>query len=190
MVSHKGTQEIHTKRLALRRFWEEDAPAMFKNWASDPEVTKYLTWQAHPRLEATKALLAAWSKRYETASVYNWAVEWQGELIGNISVTSAQEEHLSCEIGYCFGRAYWGKGFATEALIAVLDFLFGQVGFHRVTAVHDGANVASGRVMRKAGLRFEGTRRQAYRRRNGSYADIQCYALLEGEWRRQSLARR
>ncbi len=90
-----------------------------------------------------------------------------------------QDENLTCEMGYCLGKDYWNKGFATEALVAALDFLFGQVGYHRITAVHDGANVASGRVMRKAGLREEGTRRQAHLRRDGSFADIKCYALLK-----------
>lgn len=189
MIYHKGTQEIQTARLLLRRFREEDAAMMFRNWAGDPDVTRYLTWEAHANPAVTRRLLAQWEKEYEDPGRYNWAIEYQGSLIGNISVVGRQDENLTCEMGYCLGKDYWNKGFATEALVAALDFLFGQVGYHRITAVHDGANVASGRVMRKAGLREEGTRRQAYLRRDGSFADLKCYALLVDDWRRQVLAR-
>ena len=189
MLHHIGTQEIFTARLLLRRFQEEDADMMFLNWANDPDVARYVTWDAHTCPAETRELLTLWKKGYENPNYYNWAIEYQGILIGNLSVVGAQDENLCCEIGYCLGKAYWNKGITTEALIAVLDFLFGQVGYHRITAVHDGANVASGRVMRKAGLREEGTRRQAYIRRDGSFADIKCYALLKDEWRRQVLAR-
>ena len=60
MLNHKGTQKIETERLILRKAKIEDAEAMFRNWANDPEVTKFLTWPVHGSVEITKKLLAGW----------------------------------------------------------------------------------------------------------------------------------
>ena len=64
MLTHKGTQELSTERLTLRRFTAEDAPVMYRNWASDPEVTKFLTWPAHASVEVSEKVLADWLKNY------------------------------------------------------------------------------------------------------------------------------
>ena len=69
-----GTQMIKTERLTLRRFYIEDAQAMYRNWASSREVTKYLPWPAHENLEVTKAVLEDWDRQYETEDFYNWAI--------------------------------------------------------------------------------------------------------------------
>ena len=189
MLHHLGTETLYTPRLILRRFCLEDAAMMYEQWARDPAVTRYMTWDAHRSVADTRDILSAWVPQYAEPAYYNWAVVWQGTVIGGISVTVRKDAQNSCEVGYCLGKAYWNQGIMTEALTAVLDFLFGKVGYHRVSAVHDGANVASGRVMRKAGMREEGTLREAHLRRDGSYADIKCYAILYPEWKRRVLAR-
>ena len=63
-MKHCGTQTLETDRLLLRRFVVDDADAMFQNWASDPEVTKYLTWPPHADAEVSKAVLEAWVSSY------------------------------------------------------------------------------------------------------------------------------
>ena len=65
MVTHRGTQIIETERLILRRFRLEDAQAMYDRWASDPEVTRFLTWPPHASADSTRQLLALWEKGYE-----------------------------------------------------------------------------------------------------------------------------
>jgi ribosomal-protein-alanine N-acetyltransferase len=70
MLTHKGTQMIETTRLLLRRAVREDAEPMFRNWASDPEVTKYLTWPAYERVESGYQILDLWSKEYEKTDYY------------------------------------------------------------------------------------------------------------------------
>jgi len=65
MLVHKGTQTIETPRLILRRFTPYDAPAMFRNWASDPEVTKYLTWPTHQNMNVTASVLQDWVNSYQ-----------------------------------------------------------------------------------------------------------------------------
>ena len=74
-----GTQTIETERLILRRFTVEDAGDMYKNWASDPEVTKYLTWPPHESVEFTKSLLADWVKRGGFSLGYHMEREWRSD---------------------------------------------------------------------------------------------------------------
>ena len=73
-MKHCGTQTLETKRLILRRFTVRDADAMYTNWASDPEVTRYLTWPAHAGVETSRAVLADWTAAYAQESCYQWAI--------------------------------------------------------------------------------------------------------------------
>ena len=87
MINKAGTQKIETRRLILRRFRLEDAGEMYTNWASDPEVARYLTWPVHTSVDVTKCLLADWVTRYADGGCFNWAMEYRetGQVIGSIS---------------------------------------------------------------------------------------------------------
>lgn len=110
-MKHLGTKTIETDRLILRRFQMEDAEKMYQNWASDPEVTKFLTWPTHESVEVTKKVLESWISDYEKPDDYQWcmALKESGEPIGSISVVAQNEKAESAEIGYCIGKAYWHK---------------------------------------------------------------------------------
>ena len=184
MLTHKGTKTIETDRLILRQFTMEDAPAMFRNWANDDEVTKHLTWPTHYDVEVTKMVLSDWTSHYAKPDFYNWAIvlkENGGEPIGNISVVRINSNTDCAAMGYCMSRAHWRKGVMPEALKAVVDFLFDEVGFNRIEAEHDVNNPASGRVMEKAGLRYEGTLRQSGRNNQG-IVDLVWRAILRSDW--------
>lgn len=178
-----GTKELDTKRLLLRRFTEQDAPDMFRNWANDPEVTRYLRWQPHTGVEATADLLAAWAKNYGDPNYYHWAIvlKENSQAIGSVGILEVSCGDESGEIGYCLGRAWWGQGLMTEALSAVEAFAFEQVGFNRLEAFHSVNNPGSGRVMQKCGMQFEGTARQKYRASAGAQ-DCRMYAVLKEDW--------
>ena len=182
MMNKTGTQRIETHRLILRPFRIEDAEDMFGNWASDPEVTRFLTWPAHRSIEVTRMLLNDWILKYRDGGFFNWAMEWKenGRVIGNISVVRFIEELETAEIGYCMSRTYWGRGIMPEALRAVTDFLFDSVGVNRVTACHDVNNPKSGRVMQKAGMKFEGIMRAAGKNNLG-FCDEVRYGILRGD---------
>ena len=155
MLNHKGTVIIETERLILRRFTMEDAEPMYRNWASDDLVTRYVTWPTHESVEITRAVLADWTSHYGEKDHYKWAIvlkENGPEPIGDISAHGIRENTLCATMGYCMSRAHWGKGVMTEALKAVIDFFFDEVGFNRVEADHDPNNPASGRVMEKSGM--------------------------------------
>lgn len=184
MLTQKGTQTINTDRLLLRRFKLGDECDMFKNWANDSEVTKFLTWKPHKDVEFTKKIMGMWINGYENNNMYNWAIELKeiGEVVGNISTVELDEKNLSCEIGYCMSRKYWGKGIMSEALKAVIDYLFSEVGFNRITARHDTNNIASGKVMIKSGMTYEGTLRKVKLRDDKEFYDLAIYAILKDDW--------
>lgn len=182
-LDHKGTRTIITERLTLRPFKLNDAEDMFNNWANDTEVTRFLTWPAHQNISITKEILSIWCGQYEYDNVYNWAIELNAEkqVIGGISVVALNENHLSCEIGYCISRKLWGRGIVTEAFKAIIEFLFSEVGMNRIVAKHDTNNPASGRVMQKSGLNFEGIS-YAVNLRGEEFYDLANYAIIRKEY--------
>ena len=166
----------------LRRFVVEDAEAMFQNWASDKEVTKFLTWPAYTSLDTAIHILNEWTTSYENPDFYQWAIVPKNlnEPIGSISVVSINEKTQMVEIGYCIGRPWWNRGITSEALIAVINFMFDQVGANRVQAKHDVNNPHSGLVMKKCGMKYEGTLRSAAVNNQG-VCDVSIYALLKSD---------
>ena len=181
-MNKTGTQRLETHRLILRRYRIEDAEDMFNNWASDPEVTKFLTWPTHTNVDVTRYVLNDWIPHYDDGGFFNWAIELKenGSVIGNIAAVRVYEEAEAAEIGYCMGRAFWGRGIMPEALRAVKDYLFDTVGLNRIEAHHDVNNPKSGRVMEKAGMKREGIRRGGGKNNQG-ICDVAGYALLRSD---------
>jgi len=182
-MNHKGTVKLETERLILRRFVIGDAEAMFENWASEDEVTKYLTWPTHADVENTKLILKYFIENYEKPDWYNWVIELKstGDIIGNISVVKIQENIEEAVLGYCMGTRWWGQGIMPEAGRAVIKYLFEEVGFHRIAANHDKNNPKSGKVMKKIGMTYEGTLRSAGFCNQGIIDDV-WYSILREEF--------
>lgn len=92
-MEHKGTVTLETERLILRRFELEDANDMFSNWASDPEVTKYLTWPTHSSIEVSKFVINDWVSSYDKKDYYSWAIELKGErkVVGSITAVKVND---------------------------------------------------------------------------------------------------
>jgi ribosomal-protein-alanine N-acetyltransferase len=183
-MRHIGTIPLATERLLLRRFTAADDSAVFNNWANDPEVTKYLTWQPHASIAASrKALTDIWLSHYDAPDFYQWAIALKetGEPIGSIGVVLQNEDVKMVHIGYCIGRAWWRKGYTSEALLRLVRFFFEEVGVNRIESRHDPRNPNSGKVMQKAGLRYEGTFR-ASDRNNQGICDAVYYAVLAKDY--------
>ena len=155
-MKHLGTKTIETRRLVLRRFTLSDAEPMYRNWASDPEVTRYLLWP-------------------------EWCIELKeiGEAIGSIGVVAVNEKVQSMEVGYCLSCDYWNKGIMSEALEAVVEYLTNEVGARRIAARCDTRNPYSAKVMEKCGLKYEGTAIQAEWNNSGA-GDVAYYGLVVG----------
>ena len=184
-MRHCGTQNIETERLLLRRFTLDDAEGMYRNWASDPEVTKYLTWPAHDSVGITREVLKDWVSSYSQDDYYQWAIvlkEHGSDPIGGISVVKKNDDIDMVHIGYCIGKNWWHRGIMTEALSAVIDFFFDKAGANRIESRHDPNNPHSGMVMKKCGMKYDGTLRSADRNNQG-ICDTCCYAILKKEWK-------
>lgn len=181
MLKHTGTLEIESDRLKLRRFALEDVEAVFHNWANDDEVTRFLSWPTHPNSAVTKKVVQDWIESYENDEFYHWAIELKenGEAVGGITVVNSSNMHERCEMGYCIGREYWGKGITAEALETVNSFLFHEVGYNRIEAMHHSSNPASGRVMEKAGMKYEGVRYSYMRNKHGEFVDCDTYVIIK-----------
>ena len=181
-MKHSGTQRLETERLVLRRFVNEDAAAMYKNWAADEEVTKYLTWPPHSNQEVSQKVVEKWVKAYDSESYYQWAIvlKEKGEPIGSIAVVHMNEDVSMVHIGYGIGKTWWHNGITSEALKAVMDFLFDIVDVNRIESRHDPRNPNSGKVMKKCGMKYEGTLRSSDRNNQG-LCDACYYALLKSE---------
>lgn len=182
-MNHCGTQTLETNRLVLRRYEIEDAAAMYNHWASDKEVTKFLTWPAHSNQEVSQGVINDWIHHYSDKNYYHWAIVLKNngdEPIGDIAVVHMNENVSMAHIGYCIGRKWWNNGITSEALKTVIDFLFDAVGVNRIETRHDPRNPNSGRVMKKCGMKYEGTLRSSDRNNQG-LCDACYYGLLKDE---------
>lgn len=186
MLTHVGTQTLKTPRLTLRRFTSDDAEAMFENWASDPEVTKFLSWKPHESAEATRQLLNTWIQNYENSDYYHWIIVLNetNTPVGSLAAVGHNDKTAMVHIGYCIGKAFWNRGITSEALAAAIEFFFTMVGINRIEAIHDPENTHSGDVMKKCGMKYEGTLRQAGISNRGIH-DICEYSILKSEWEKR-----
>lgn len=181
-MKHLGTRQLETDRLVLRHFTIDDAESVFNNWASDDEVTRYLTWPTHKSIDVSREFMEYCVKGYADSSFYLWGIERKDtqELIGNIAVVKVIDEIDSLELGWAIGRKYWGNGYTAEAALKVIEFLFDQVEANSIYAGHDVHNPNSGRVMQKAGMKFEGILRQSGRNNQG-IVDMARYSIIKRE---------
>ena len=165
-MEHKGTQTILTERLILRAFCLEDAEMFHKHISNDKKVLEYFIMAHSETVDQTRDFLTSIIEKYDEKR-YWWAIELKEthEVIGQILGINPRDIFFNIEIGYSIGQKYWNKGYTTEALMAVLDFLH-EVGYHRLVAAYIVENPASRRVMEKAGMVFEGVRKDEIFYRN------------------------
>lgn len=144
---------LQTKRLILRPFKLEDSSKMYENWASDEEVTKYLTWDAHENVDVTKSIVENWVSQYKKEERINCAITLKdsGELIGGIDVVGYLDGIPV--IGYCLSRKYWNKGYMSEACQCLLNYLF-KIGHKLVIIDAVDENIGSNKVIKKCHGKF------------------------------------
>ena len=172
-------EQLRTARLLLRTPQLSDAEAIFANYATDPKVTRYLVWRPHADLAQTRTFLESRLKGWETGQALAWAITLPPDdrCIGMIDLRLGTGK---ADIGYVLSRAYWGRGLMTEAVRAVVDTAFRLPDIYRVWAVCDVDNVASARVLEKAGMEFEGILRRwvLHPGVNPVPRDCRCYAKV------------
>ena len=174
-------RELQTARLRLRRLSFDDVYDYYERLGSDGEVSKYLLFEPHQDIGETLALIEEALVRYEEENFYRWGIENEDGLIGVIELLRFDEENDSCSFAYMLAQSFWGQGYGTEALTALLDFLFEKMDIQRVEADHMAANPASGAVMRKVGMVCTGILPGKYEK-DGVSHDAVCYAITKAQW--------
>ncbi|HEY5571600.1 MAG TPA: GNAT family N-acetyltransferase [Anaerolineales bacterium] len=173
---------LTTERLLLRPFSMDDSPVV-KELAGEYEVAATTANIPHP-YEAGMA--AAWisthQEAFEKGAAVTFAIALRsgGQLLGAIGLGIDPANSLA-ELGYWIGKPYWNRGYCTEAARAVLEYAFSELGLNRVQARHMTKNPASGRVMQKIGMQYEGRLRQQIKRWE-AFQDAEMYAILREEY--------
>jgi ribosomal-protein-alanine N-acetyltransferase len=162
----------------MRPLGPQDAADVFA-YGRHPETTTFTLWDPHRTFADAKQFLLDCAQAREEGMPNPWGITLResGQLIGTIGFSEFQLDHASGEVGYALGPAHWGRGYATEALRAVLDAGFELFDCNRIEARCVAAHAASARVMEKAGMTYEGTLRQALFLK-GEYRDIKVYSAL------------
>ncbi len=153
MMKHKGTQTIHTQRLILRKIMSDDLEMIYE-FMRDPEVTKYEDWIPHESIDYTRGFVSWLTGDYLSEQIYCWGIQLGKEIIGFIMMAGVNE--WNGDIAYYLKRECWSKGYATEAVSAVINYMFTEVGIDKVGAKHSIENIASGKVLKKAGMQYRG----------------------------------
>ncbi len=174
---------LETTRLLLRRPTVGDSESAFESYASDPKITRYMTWSAHTNPAQTRDFfqqtIDAWDLRMGHRV---WLIERKddGMLIGTIGCTV---HFHRVEVGFALGSRFWGQGYAPEALSKVIEAAFADERIARVQALCDEENAQSSRVMQKVGMQYEGRLQQYGRHPNRSETPRDClmYALVRGD---------
>ncbi|MHB8061135.1 MAG: GNAT family N-acetyltransferase [Ruminiclostridium sp.] len=178
-----GTTFLQTKRLILRKFENNDIYDMMQNWICDTEVQSNYGEPAYQTNEEVQDLLQKWISLYKGKAFYRWAIVLKETNcnIGQIAFCRTYDNEECAEIEYCIGKAYWGNGFATEALREILKYSFEQIGLNKIEAFHRVKNPASGRVLNKAGMKqVENITR--YEESNAYYKDRVFYAYMRKKY--------
>ncbi|HLH09549.1 MAG TPA: GNAT family N-acetyltransferase [Terriglobales bacterium] len=175
---------LETKRLLLRQLRASDLKDIFE-YASDPEVSRYTLWDTHTTIDETRVFLSYILDQHRHGEGMVWAVTLRstGKMVGTCGFGSLKIRDSRAELGFALSRKFWNQGLTTEAVAAVLHFIFADLKLNRVEARCDVDNVASARVLEKSGMRFEGILRQ-HARIKGQFRNLRLYSILSSEYRR------
>lgn len=171
---------IESKRLVMRKVTMNDAEDMFA-YASNSDVSRFVTWEAHRSLCDTRDFIRFALQNYEDKKIAPWGIQYKesGKLIGTIDFVSWQVDHHRAEIGYVLAPEYWGNGLVTEAAKKIIEFGFDNMNLVRIQARCFVGNLASERVMQKAGMSFEGIIRKGMFVK-GKHEDLKLYSIIKG----------
>ena len=174
-----------TSRLLIRPFHDADLDA-FLAYRNDPEVARYQGWSVPYSRASALEFIAKMKDRHISAGEWlQLALELNetGQLAGDMAIHIMKSDPRQAYLGYTLAREHWGKGFAREAVSALLDQLFGELNLHRIVAECDVENTASWQLLERLGFR-----REAHLVENiffkGAYGSEYHYALLQREWKK------
>jgi RimJ/RimL family protein N-acetyltransferase len=175
----KPPTTFHTPRLHLRPPVIEDAEGLFTAYTHDSEVTRHLTWRPHESVDQTRGFVRHCIAKWPDGPLFPWVIVKRddGALMGMVHL---EVEPCKAELGYVLARRFWGQGYMTEVVRTLVDWAISQLDIYRVWATCGVENVASARVLEKAGMQREGMLRRWIVRPNISDepCDSWCYAKV------------
>jgi len=163
----------------LRKPRLADVDDIYREYATDPEVTRYLTWRPHSSTGETRMFLAACRREWQEGTAVNWTLRLRGDT-RVVGMLGCRLDGHKAELGYVLARRLWGRGLMPEAVGAVVAWLWTLPEIRRIGAVCDVENLASARVMEKAGMQREGVLRRWLMRSSlpGEPRDCFVYSLV------------
>jgi RimJ/RimL family protein N-acetyltransferase len=174
---------IETDRLLLREYVQSDWEQVHE-YSSDPEVVRFMLWGPNSEDQTRNFVARAIGfQREEPRHQFEVAVVLKdtGKVIGGIGLRIKSERRKEADLGYCYSREAWGKGYGSEAAQSMLRFGFEKLHMHRIWATCDAENRGSAGVMKKCGMRHEAHFKQDELIK-GQWRDSLLYAILEDEW--------
>jgi RimJ/RimL family protein N-acetyltransferase len=182
-VEDRDFEKIVCERLVIRRFKPSDAEA-FAAYRSDPEVARYQSWEPPCSLTEARAMIHGLQSVVPgmAGEWYQFAVALASDdrLIGDFGLGMTSDGRQA-ELGFTFARAAQGQGYASEALVGLLDYAFSTLGLHRIFAITNVRNHRSQRLLERTGFRREGHAVQASWFK-GEWTSEYLYAMLASEW--------
>ena len=157
----------------------EDAEILHKFLGSDTEMSKYTGWNPYITLSSTLQKIEQDIQNSETKDFYSWVIQSKEEIVGTIGAYDYESQTNSIEIGYSIFRNAWGKGYATEALSRVIRYLFEKKSINKIHAWSHIENVASQKVLEKAGLKKEGIKKNV----DEGAVERVIYGIVRDEWK-------
>lgn len=187
-MEYVNFENLKTDRLFLRKLSLSDVEEYYDKIEKNKEVSKFMLWNPHKDINETRELVSEWVKMYNDIGFYKWAITLKDteEFIGIIQLLRFNENDNSCEVSYMVGEEYWNKGYTTEALKSVFEFGFKKIKLDSIIADHYSENIASGKVMLKAGMKYTGRIPDRFENEKG-YKELDCYKITKEEWEQINL---
>jgi len=174
--------ELETERLLLRKMSLDDAGDVFE-FSKDPEVFKFTGGKVHQTIKDSEEFLKEIFEKYKSREIIAWGMlhKEHNRLIGDCGFIKWDTSQAKAELDYLLSKEYWNQGLMTEAVKRVIGFGFEEMRLNRIQAICEVANIASARVMEKAGMQFEGVLRN-YNQHDGKPLDMKMYSIIRKEW--------
>lgn len=181
-VVFKNLPELRSNSITLRKICVDDASDIFE-FASVEEVAKHVLWKPHSSISDTKEVLNSIMDNYRKGNPAPWGITLRGEkkVIGFIGFSYIDFPHRRAEVHFVLSNRYWNRGYTTEALLTVISYGFHSLALNRIEGRCAPENSASERVMKKAGMKYEGTLREQLLVK-GKFTDLKIFSILKKEY--------
>jgi RimJ/RimL family protein N-acetyltransferase len=177
-IAVHGTVELWTEHLVLRRYRPEDARDLYRSFGTDPEMARYSGWNPYAAPETAQETVRGFIESYADAHSYSWVMDVDDVVVGTIGAYDYEDDNI--EIGFSVVQGWQGRGFATEALTIVLEYLTENEGISCVIAWCAAENLGSKRVLEKSGMILVNTEK------DGITIGDRVYDKLIYEYRQES----